>query len=140
MRFLIPLTAALLLAPSLVAAESQQEPRDALSVTVVRVVGKGVYVAWTPAPGAVMYQIYRGNSLESLELISQTPATLYTDIAPPNEDTWYQVVSVAPASNIGDELGPMRGRCLSMRSSGIALTLAHCMPAQGPVTPLIPHL
>lgn len=140
MRLLIALTTALLLAPAVVSAESQEEPRDALSVSVVRVVGKGVYVAWTPAPGAVMYQVYRGTSLDSLELISQTPATVYTDLSAPNEDMWYEILSVSPQSNIGDELGPVRGRCLSMRSSGIALTLAHCMPAQGPVTPLIPHL
>lgn len=140
MRLLLALTVALLLAPTLVTAESQQEPRDALSVSVVRADESGVYVAWNPAPGAVMYYVYRGASIESLELISQTPATVYTDLAAPDHDLWYQIVSVSPSSGIGDEIGPMRGRCLSMRSAGIALTLAHCMPAQGPVQPLIPPL
>lgn len=138
MRLLLALTVALVIAPSVVTAESQQEPRDALSVTLVRVVGKGVYVAWTPAPGAVMYQIFRGPTLETLELLTQTPATGHADLAAPNEDMWYQIVSVGPASNVGDELGPMRGRCLSMRSAGIAVSLAHCMPSQGPLSPLLP--
>lgn len=140
MRFLIALTVALFVAPSVVTAESQQEPRDALTVSVVRVVGKGVYVAWTPAPGATMYQVYRGPTLDDLELLYQTPATEYADLAVPNEDMWYQIVSVGLSSNLADELGPMRGRCLSMRSAGFGITLANCMPAQGPVHPLVPYL
>jgi len=133
MRFLIACTVALFLAPAFASAESQEEPRDALSVSVARIVGKGVYVAWTPAPGAVLYDVYRGPNLESLRWIGQTPAVEYTDFSAPDHDTWYQIVSQGAHTGVDDAFdGPMRGRCLAMRSSGIALTVANCMPAEHP--------
>lgn len=128
MRLVAWLVVALACAPTIVLADTS-EPTDALGVTVVRIEGKGVYVTWTPAQGAVLYDIYRGPDLDHMRYMVSTPNLQYTDWMPPNEDTWYQVVSQYPEPLPDDLGGPMRGSCLAVRgATGFSLTLAHCMP------------
>ena len=131
MRLVVPLVVALVLAPTLVAADSQSsnEPVDALGVTVIRIEGKGVYMSWTPAQGSVMYDVFRGPDFEHMTYMGTTPNLQFTDWNPPDEDTRYQVVSQYPSSLPDDLGGPMRGRCLAVQgTTGFSLTLAHCMP------------
>lgn len=128
MRLVVPLVVALVCGPALVSAESQ-EPTDALGVTVLRIDGKGVYMTWTPAQGAVLYDVYRGTDLNDMQYMGATPNLQFTDWSPPPQDTWYQVVSQYPQSLPQDLGGPMRGRCLAIHgTTGFSLTLAHCMP------------
>lgn len=132
MRLFLVGTVALLLAPAFAAAGTQ-EPAEGLAVTVLRVEGKGVYVSWTPARISVMYDVYRGTSLDDLQLIAQTPNIQYTDFAPLDDDAWYVIISQVPTSVPSQLAEPLKGKCLSLRgATGIALTLAHCMPGRLP--------
>ena len=137
MRLILAIVAASLLAPAFVSAASTDEPRDAMNVTTVRLSDTGVHVVWTAAPGALSYDVYRGPSLDKLERIAATVSLEYTDLAAPDAELWYEVL--ATSGHVDDD-GPMRGRCIAMRSTGVALTIANCMPSQGPVEPVLPQL
>lgn len=136
MKLFVAFTLALFFAPAFAAADAQEEPRDGLIVDVLRITGKGVYVTWSPAPLALSYQVFRGPDLAHLEFIGQTPALQFADWHAPEQDTWYQIVSVGGLQNGLNEIidgGPMKGSCLAMRGgTGVAITAANCMPANGP--------
>lgn len=132
MRLYVVLVVAFALAPTLATATTK-EPEDELAVTVVRIQGKGVYVEWAYATGAVTYEVWRGTSLQAMQHIATTPNLQFTDFHPPDADVWYQIVSQVP-DQVPDELAsPMRGKCLALRgATGISVTAAHCMPGLMP--------
>ena len=132
MRTVLAIVVALTFLPT-TSANDWSEPRDGLSVSVLRVEDSEVLVTWTAAPGAIAYQVFRGKDLDDLELISYTPQLQFRDRDAPDEDTWYVIVSHTPPSSYGLDVGPMRGKCLSMRGlTGISVTLAHCAPLRWP--------
>lgn len=134
MRVLLAAAVVLLLAPALAtASSSDSDPPDGITVTVLRIEGKGVYVTWTPAPAATSYDIYRGTDLGTLHYVASTPNLEYTDPSPPGADVWYQIISEVPTS-IPDDVGsPVKGRCLAVRgATGVSVTVANCMPGRMP--------
>lgn len=134
MRSVVALTLALLLAPTLASA-SQEEPRDALAMTIVGVDDVATSVSWSPAPVALLYEVYRGPSMDELTLLGTTPSTSFLDMTESSEDTvWYVVIGRAVSQSVGEHLHTMRGKCVATRgTTGYSVTLAHCMPTETPV-------
>ena len=133
MRFAVACTLALLLAPSFVSS-TEAQPRDALAVSVYGVPDVGVIVAWTPAPNAVGYAIFRGASPDDAEYVGQSTTVLFHDPAPLEGASWYVIYSIEPRESgaLGAlaALGKFRGSCVHQSgTTGVTVTASHCMPA-----------
>lgn len=127
MRLTLAFVVALLFAPTMSASDAP-EPEHGLAVTVVRVQDEFIDVSWSPAPAAVVYELYRGPALDDLTLVTQTPTLAFTDLAAPDEDTWYVVVSRVPESTTSFKSGPS-GKCLILRGfTGVSVHVASCAP------------
>ena len=128
MRSAYLLVGALLMVPT-ISATDWQEAREGIGVTLLRADESFVHVSWTVAPGAVSYELYRGPTLDDLQLITQTPNLEYADAYAPDEDVWYVVVSRVPSISTHVDPEPMRGKCLSLRGyTGVTITVANCLP------------
>lgn len=128
MRSVAVLLGALLLLP-LASVSAQDEPHDDIGITLLRIDDSFVHVTWTAAPGALTYALYRGATLDDLELVTSTSRLEYVDGSVPDSDIWYVVLSRPPIASHLDGPGPMSGKCLTMRGiTGFSVSLAHCMP------------
>lgn len=130
MRLFVAITLLALLAPSIASANRDEAPKDALSMTIVLLDERAAHISWSPAPGSVVYDLYRGASLDDLVLVASVPTTVYVDVPPAGRaDIVYVVVSRMISSSIGDDVQQMRGKCIATRGmTGYSVTLAHCMP------------
>lgn len=125
MRILVVLACSLLVSVPL--AQSIGSPPPGLAVTILDVVDTGTYVLWTPAKGAVSYDVYRGTDLDELVLIANVPGPSHIDRFVPDETVWYVVEAVMPH---GGGLGESRGACLHHRgATGLTVTVSHCLPS-----------
>jgi hypothetical protein len=134
MRFVVALVIGFVLTPALASATQQEPTSETLQVSVVRVADVGDFVTWSPAPGARVYEVYSGPSLEELTLMATTPLHSFHAMgAELEEDVWYVVATQSPDPSAPDQVSDMRGKCIATRGmSGVAITVANCMPAEGP--------
>lgn len=134
MRLALVVTLGLLCAPTLASA-TQEEVRDALTMHITLVDGVGATVAWSGAPGLLEYELYRGPTLDELELVATTSLTSFHDMTVPEDGSvWYVVIGRTSNSALTDSVDTMRGKCLATRGmTGYSVTLAHCMPRQLPL-------
>lgn len=134
-RPFLALVLAVLLVPALASATTEEELPHGLAVSIALFDAEGAAVAWSPAPGAVHYEVYRGASPDDLVLVETTAATSFYDAeAPEAGDVWYVVVSRGLSSSVDDAVQQMRGKCVATRGfTGYSVTLAHCMPRERPL-------
>lgn len=135
MRSVAACILALLLAPAFASA-TQEEPRDALAMTIVGVDGVGTAVSWSPAPTAFLYEVYRGPAMDKLTLLGTTPSTSFLDASSgtAEESVWYVVIGRSASQSVGEYVHTMRGKCVATRGmTGYSVTLAHCTPTESPL-------
>lgn len=129
MKFVVLMLSMLLLAP--VAHSSEAEPRDALEVSIWSIDVSSALVTWTPAPGAIGYLIFRGDTPETATLIGQSAATTFYDATAPLEEAWYVVLSVQSENGAFEIGSPSRGACIKHKgATGLSVTTAHCIPTR----------
>lgn len=135
MRLFVAITLGLLWAPTAASAQQQEEVRDALAMDITVIDEAGAFVAWTPAPGALLYEVYRGPGLDQLSLVTTTSlASFFDETVPAEGDVWYVVIARSGNTALGDSIQTMRGKCVATRGmTGYSVTLAHCMPSQSPL-------
>lgn len=122
MRVILALAISLALAP--LAQSADDGERGRLAVSIIQVNNDAVIVAWTPAPGAVSYEVYRGTSPETATKIAETRTTAILDEAPQVGNIWYIVRSV----QLNSDGGSYGGSCVDHHgTTGVSVTTKHCL-------------
>lgn len=129
MKSVALLLSTLLLVP--LAHSSEAEPRDALEVSIWSFDVSSAFLSWTPAPGAIGYLIFRGDTPETATLIGQSATTTFYDATAPVEQAWYVILSVQSENGAFDIVSPSRGACIKHKgATGLSVTTAHCIPTR----------
>jgi hypothetical protein len=129
MRFVVFFISTLFLVP--LGMSSEAEPRDALEVSTWTVDDASALSTWSPAPGALGYLVFRGETTDTAQLIGESATTSFFDATAPAEDAWYVIQSIHPGAGWLDLGSPSRGACIKHRgATGLSITTAHCLPVR----------
>lgn len=121
--------AGLLLAPSVVAKPS---PPPIVWAGILSDVGVGI-VTWAPVSDAREYVVYRGQSLDQMQIIGRTSLTAFVDEDAPPFRVIYGVVAVgdkgeSPMSSV-DVPGEAGGCHIWYYGTSIRTSIEDCLPS-----------
>ncbi|MFA5860977.1 MAG: fibronectin type III domain-containing protein [Candidatus Thermoplasmatota archaeon] len=101
-----------------------------------------INVSWTPVDGATEYEVYRGESVLSLDLFASTTGSYYLDAPLGNGATFYYAITAASGAGEGPRSNPIGGTTMSppaaptagTATSGVGELALTWTPPTGPVT------